>query len=142
MDDRVRALVKALGLAATSDAATRTAIATLMNAATQVGQRLGTGAVSFADRILPAPGTGNANKIAKINSSNQWALADEATGLPDVTTADNDDVLTVVNGVWTNADAPAGGLSPHVTRLPGAATKAIRATLLTITRHVTPNLDY
>ena len=139
VDARIRALVKALGLAATSDAATRTAVATLMNAATQVGQRLGTAALqddavtpaktSFENRILPAPGTGNRNKIAKINSSNQWALADEAP-LPAVTAADDGDILTVVSGAWSKADPPTELLAPQVLTLPASPTANQRVTLV------------
>ena len=139
VDARIRALVKSLGLAATSDAATRTAVATLMNAATQVGQRLGTAALqddavtpaktSFENRILPAPGTGNRNKIAKINSSNQWALADEAP-LPAVTAADDGDILTVVSGAWSKADPPTELLAPQVLTLPASPTANQRVTLV------------
>lgn len=119
---RVNALVRTLALKATTDPAFRTALATIMNAATQSGQRFGTAALqddavtpaktSFENRILPAIGTGNAGKIPKINTGGTaYELADDEAGTG--------------GGGSASAD-----VSPHVLLLPATATAGDRVTLV------------
>lgn len=68
--------------------------------------------MSVTNQYTPAPssklvqGVENAGKVLKVNNDGVVEPADEASGLPEVTTQDNGKVLKVVNGEWDAAEGP------------------------------------
>lgn len=63
---------------------------------------------------VPQPsGISDAGKVMTVNETGTgYELIEPADGLPEVTSADNGDVLAVVDGAWAKADPPSGGGIP------------------------------